>query len=71
MRIAPLTGLALVLAMAGSSTGQDRPLPPPQVSSAVGERDPDFALPDQEGRTLRLSSLRGKRILLIFYRGYW
>ncbi len=26
---------------------------------------PDFALPDREGRTVRLSDFRGKRVLLL------
>jgi cytochrome oxidase Cu insertion factor (SCO1/SenC/PrrC family) len=46
-------------------------LPRPQVASAEGKLAPDFTLKDQEGKSFRLSSLRGKRVLLIFYRGYW
>lgn len=30
---------------------------------------PDFALPDDQGRTVRLSSLRGKPVVLVFYPG--
>jgi len=34
----------------------------------VGERAPDFALPDQTGQTVRLSDFRGKRsVVLAFY----
>jgi peroxiredoxin len=51
-------------------------LPRPQIASAEGKLAPDFTLPDvtlkdQGGKNFRLSSLRGKRVLLIFYRGYW
>jgi cytochrome oxidase Cu insertion factor (SCO1/SenC/PrrC family) len=46
-------------------------LPRPQIASAEGKPAPDFALKDQFGRTVRLNSLRGKRVLLIFYRGHW
>jgi cytochrome oxidase Cu insertion factor (SCO1/SenC/PrrC family) len=46
-------------------------LPSPQIASAVGKPAPNFTLQDQHGRTIRLASLRGKRVLLIFYRGYW
>lgn len=46
-------------------------LPKPQVSSAENKPAPDFALKDQQGKTFRLASMRGKRVLLIFYRGYW
>ncbi|HKS29741.1 MAG TPA: peroxiredoxin [Pyrinomonadaceae bacterium] len=35
----------------------------------VGERAPDFALPDGEGRTWRLSEHRGETIVLLFYPG--
>ncbi len=32
----------------------------------VGSRAPDFTLKDQNGKTVRLSSLKGKRVLLSF-----
>lgn len=32
----------------------------------VGSQAPDFTLKDQNGKTARLSSLKGKRILLSF-----
>jgi thioredoxin-dependent peroxiredoxin len=32
-----------------------------------GDRAPDFSLPDGEGNTVTLSSLRGKRVILYFY----
>jgi peroxiredoxin len=39
----------------------------------VGQRAPDFALADANGKTVALSDmLKGNRaVLLIFYRGYW
>jgi peroxiredoxin Q/BCP len=36
---------------------------------AVGAAAPDFALPDQDGRNVSLSSLRGKNVVLVFYPG--
>jgi peroxiredoxin Q/BCP len=34
----------------------------------VGDRAPDFALPDQKGDTVRLSDFRGKKtVVLTFY----
>ncbi len=33
----------------------------------VGKRAPDFALPDEEGRTVRLSDFKGKRVVVFFY----
>ena len=32
-----------------------------------GETAPDFALPDQDGNTVRLSDLRGRNVVLYFY----
>jgi cytochrome oxidase Cu insertion factor (SCO1/SenC/PrrC family) len=38
----------------------------------VGERAPDFRLPDATGRPVTLSDYRGKKaVVLVFYRGYW
>jgi|SRR5271170_554289 len=33
----------------------------------VGDAAPDFALPDQDGITVSLDSLKGKNIVLVFY----
>jgi cytochrome oxidase Cu insertion factor (SCO1/SenC/PrrC family) len=49
----------------------DFPLAKPQIASAVGRVAPDFSLPDAEHRAVKLSSFRGQKVLLIFYRGYW
>jgi mycoredoxin-dependent peroxiredoxin len=38
---------------------------------AVGTTAPDFDLPNGEGKPLRLSSLRGQRVVVVFYRGQW
>jgi peroxiredoxin Q/BCP len=35
----------------------------------VGERAPDFALPDGEGQTWRLSEHKGETVVLLFYPG--
>jgi peroxiredoxin Q/BCP len=35
----------------------------------VGSKAPDFALPDDSGATVQLSSLRGKNVVLVFYPG--
>lgn len=37
------------------------------VSLQVGDVAPDFALPDDQGNTVRLSGLRGKRVVVYFY----
>jgi peroxiredoxin Q/BCP len=33
----------------------------------VGTKAPDFTLPDQDGKTVSLASLRGKNVVLVFY----
>jgi len=38
----------------------------------VGEKAPDFSLPDQNGKTVELRDLLSPNgAVLIFYRGYW
>jgi len=32
---------------------------------------PDFTLVDQHGGSVTLSALRGRNVVLVFYRGYW
>jgi len=33
----------------------------------AGDPAPDFAMPDQHGNTVRLSDLRGRKVILYFY----
>jgi peroxiredoxin Q/BCP len=37
------------------------------VKLASGQKAPDFSLLDQDGRTVKLSDFRGRRVLLYFY----
>jgi thioredoxin-dependent peroxiredoxin len=37
------------------------------VTLKAGDPAPDFALPDQNGNTVRLSDLRGRKVILYFY----
>jgi peroxiredoxin Q/BCP len=32
-----------------------------------GKKAPGFALPDEEGRTVKLSDYRGRRVVVFFY----
>ncbi len=66
-----LAFLPVVLLLATASGQRNYPLARPQVASAEGKPAPDFTLPDQDGKPFRLSSLRGQRVLVIFYRAYW
>jgi len=47
-------------------------IPEPHTTLRVGERTPDFSLPDAGGQTVSLAEYRGKKpVVLVFYRGYW
>jgi hypothetical protein len=46
-------------------------LPEPQEATLVLAAAPDVALTDQDGGTVRLAELRGKKVVLTFYRGHW
>ena len=57
-----------------------RQLPPSTGAPRVGDRAPDFTLPDQDGNAVSLSgllssaggeSVRRGGVLLVFYRGHW
>ena len=66
-------GVSAVLLVAGSwfnFVGARVPATPTVLR--VGERPPDFTLPDAEGRPVSLAEFRGKKpVVLVFYRGYW
>jgi cytochrome oxidase Cu insertion factor (SCO1/SenC/PrrC family) len=48
------------------------PLSPSDLNRvAPGVVAPDFELPSAEGGKLKLSSLRGRNVVLLFYRGFW
>ena len=47
-------------------------IPAARTTLRVGERPPDFTLPDTGGRPVSLADYRGKQpVVLVFYRGYW
>jgi AhpC/TSA family protein len=50
-----------------------REVPPSTAAPRVGQKAPDFTLPDQDGKDVALSELvgRSKAVALIFYRGFW
>jgi len=46
-------------------------LPPADNAVAIGAAAPPLELPDQTGRIVSLGEQRGRRVLVVFYRGYW
>jgi AhpC/TSA family protein len=47
-------------------------VPDAPTALRVGERPPDFTLPDAAGRPVSLADFRGKKpVVLVFYRGHW
>jgi cytochrome oxidase Cu insertion factor (SCO1/SenC/PrrC family) len=52
---------------------QLRQVPPSTGAPRVGEKAPQFTLPDQDGKDVALADLLGKSkaVALIFYRGFW
>ena len=60
--------LVLILALAGMAATQQ---PQPAVASThlkVGDRAPEFTLPDQNGQPVKLADFRGKKnVVLAFY----
>ena len=72
------TVLALFL-LTKNLTAQN-PLPASKGSPQVGQKAPDFTLPETAGKPVKLSELlaapaapgaNNSWLLLIFYRGYW
>jgi hypothetical protein len=45
--------------------------PKPQIASATNQPAPDFTLSDGNGGSFTLSSQRGHKVVMYFYRGYW
>jgi cytochrome oxidase Cu insertion factor (SCO1/SenC/PrrC family) len=76
MRTKLLTAILGILLLGAWSAAAAAQLPASAGAPKVGEKVPDFTLPDTEGRPVRLSSLHkedgeARWVLLIFYRGYW
>ena len=54
--------------MSPAALAQDQIAP---LNVKEGEKAPDFALQDGNGKTVRLSDYRGHAVLLHFFRGFW
>ena len=73
-RIVGALGLALSLLLsvlfAGYVFHLSYQLPVAETARLL-DRAPDFRLPDAYGRTVDLAGMRGRKVVLTFYRGYW
>ena len=65
-----MRGLLLALALTVASAGAAQA--PPHSHLKVGDKAPDFALPNGDGKLVTLSefTVRGA-VVVIFYRGFW
>jgi len=65
-----MKGLLLALAFTVASAGAAQA--PPHSHLKVGDKAPDFALPNGDGKLVTLSefTVRGT-VVVIFYRGFW
>jgi len=45
--------------------------PRAQVAAATYQSAPDFTLQNSRGQPFTLTSQRGHKVVLFFYRGYW
>ncbi len=75
-RLMRAAALALVLLLLGTAASAQ--LPAAKNAPKVGQKAPDFTLPDSAGKPVKLSALLasegGAKVgwrLLVFYRGYW
>ena len=65
-----IVAAGLALAMPAAPEAQERePVDVSSLGPQVGERVPDFALPDQHGRVRTLDSIMGERgAMIVFHR---
>jgi AhpC/TSA family len=73
----------LVCALLAFATVESRSLPSGSAAPQIGQKAPDFTLPDTQGKQVSLTQLLDhgsagaansaapKAVLLVFYRGYW
>lgn len=71
----PTPGMAFAALMVMGKTFEDKELAAGAIEKFgvdIGKPAPDFALPDQDGNTVKLSDYKDKRhVLLVFVRGDW
>ena len=70
-RIAGATNLALAGLFVFYLFGISAMLPAAAGAPRVGQPAPDFALANHRGEQVTLAALRGRPVVLVFYRGFW
>lgn len=65
----PLIVAVLAATVLSGAIASERASPSTPVT--VGKTAPDFSLHDQDGNVVTLSKQRGKKVVLVFYRGFW
>ncbi len=64
MLVANLLGLLVAF----GAMAQNPPSPaPPDTHLKVGDKAPDFTLPSNQGKAVKLSDYKGKNVVLAFY----
>ena len=72
--------LLLVSGVSASAQSPQSPLAPPKMPGAaktdtgltVGDKAPDFALPNGDGKLVTLSEYTARTpVVVVFYRGFW
>ena len=70
----------VISAIASAAQSPQSPLAPPKLPAPekpaaklkVGDKAPDFGLPNGDGKLVLLSEYTSRSpVLLVFYRGYW
>ena len=76
--ILTILSMAVVVFFSYGLFYKGRQMPPSASAPRVGQKAPDFTLPDQNGNPVSLAQLlsgagggKTKGTILIFYRGYW
>jgi hypothetical protein len=66
-----LAGASILLAVSFVGLGVLAPQSKQTPAVVVGSPLPDFTAPDENGKPFELASLRGRPVLLKFFRGHW
>ncbi len=66
-----LTSGALAALLFGYVFVLSNQMPGAEPAAAVGSAAPPLKLPDQTGRVVNLADFQDRRVVVVFYRGFW